>query len=425
LVGGQFDVEVVVLSVPDLFVMPRDPFKLLLPIAGFKNQAATEGPNGTAQFKLTRSTLAANNFRTAFERLKKMPARPSAAFEYLADIVLLFGQEPLTSRKVLSNYCALTDVESGHLSGRRALYVAAKQRVYQWYGEKNVCTSRVAEQYSLRSELDTDTGIFTGTFTPKNSTVNSASDRSPPLATHTRRWFASDVANVSVLVGELVCKGGDAGCLNVGVDISRENSEDFSVAVEQTMLSQNEVEIGYSLSPRLKVLLGPVYMCMIVRCNGSQAALRSIGRGRGTVACEGGDKATILISTQKTNTIAAAERTQALAQEGPSSKTKFVTISEKQKRRCWGAVRAANGMPTAERSRQHIANFKTRATRTELGLRDSALSGLSAMFRMSRYLMLSAGSKSVVNLQGIWADGRKAEWDGDYHLNINLQMHYW
>lgn len=29
------------------------------------------------------------------------------------------------------------------------------------------------------------------------------------------------------------------------------------------------------------------------------------------------------------------------------------------------------------------------------------------------------------NLQGVWADGLDAPWNGDYHLNINLQMCYW
>jgi alpha-L-fucosidase 2 len=28
-------------------------------------------------------------------------------------------------------------------------------------------------------------------------------------------------------------------------------------------------------------------------------------------------------------------------------------------------------------------------------------------------------------LQGLWADGTRSAWNGDYHLNINLQMAYW
>lgn len=29
------------------------------------------------------------------------------------------------------------------------------------------------------------------------------------------------------------------------------------------------------------------------------------------------------------------------------------------------------------------------------------------------------------NLQGLWANATQAPWDGDYHLNINVQMNYW
>ena len=29
------------------------------------------------------------------------------------------------------------------------------------------------------------------------------------------------------------------------------------------------------------------------------------------------------------------------------------------------------------------------------------------------------------NLQGIWAEGIQTPWNGDYHLDINVQMNYW
>ncbi len=30
-----------------------------------------------------------------------------------------------------------------------------------------------------------------------------------------------------------------------------------------------------------------------------------------------------------------------------------------------------------------------------------------------------------LNLQGLWANQLQTPWNGDYHLNINLQMNYW
>ena len=45
-------------------------------------------------------------------------------------------------------------------------------------------------------------------------------------------------------------------------------------------------------------------------------------------------------------------------------------------------------------------------------------------FAHARYLLNAASRPGGLpaNLQGVWADGLHAPWNGDYHLNINLQM---
>jgi hypothetical protein len=77
---------------------------------------------------------------------------------------------------------------------------------------------------------------------------------------------------------------------------------------------------------------------------------------------------------------------------------------------------------------------------------------INQVFQFNRYLLHSGASKAVMNLQGIWADGLhihfilykypiilvnnffiiiyvviglKSAWNGDYHMNINMQMSYW
>jgi hypothetical protein len=50
---------------------------------------------------------------------------------------------------------------------------------------------------------------------------------------------------------------------------------------------------------------------------------------------------------------------------------------------------------------------------------------ISSLFQYGRYLLFTSASRSVTNLQGIWSDGLSSAWNGDYHLNINLQMNYW
>jgi alpha-L-fucosidase 2 len=48
-------------------------------------------------------------------------------------------------------------------------------------------------------------------------------------------------------------------------------------------------------------------------------------------------------------------------------------------------------------------------------------------FLYGRYLLFT-GTRSgamPLNLQGLWADGVQTPWNGDFHLNVNLQMNYW
>jgi len=48
-------------------------------------------------------------------------------------------------------------------------------------------------------------------------------------------------------------------------------------------------------------------------------------------------------------------------------------------------------------------------------------------FQFGRYLLISGTRENTLplNLQGLWANTIKTPWNGDYHLNINLQMNYW
>ncbi|MFU8892855.1 MAG: glycosyl hydrolase family 95 catalytic domain-containing protein [Luteolibacter sp.] len=56
---------------------------------------------------------------------------------------------------------------------------------------------------------------------------------------------------------------------------------------------------------------------------------------------------------------------------------------------------------------------------------DPALATL--YFNFGRYLLISSSRPGTMpaNLQGIWAEGIQTPWNGDYHLDINVQMNYW
>ena len=70
-------------------------------------------------------------------------------------------------------------------------------------------------------------------------------------------------------------------------------------------------------------------------------------------------------------------------------------------------------------------------TPTDKRLRDFQLNNDPAFaalyFQYGRYLMISGTNENSMplNLQGLWANQIQTPWNGDYHLNINVQMNYW
>ena len=48
-------------------------------------------------------------------------------------------------------------------------------------------------------------------------------------------------------------------------------------------------------------------------------------------------------------------------------------------------------------------------------------------FQYGRYLLISSTRRNLLppNLQGLWANTINTPWNGDYHLNINVQMNHW
>ncbi|MDR0749808.1 MAG: glycoside hydrolase family 95 protein [Tannerellaceae bacterium] len=60
--------------------------------------------------------------------------------------------------------------------------------------------------------------------------------------------------------------------------------------------------------------------------------------------------------------------------------------------------------------------------------KDKADPALAALyFQYGRYLLISSTRPGLLppNLQGLWANTLQTPWNGDYHLNINLQMNLW
>ncbi len=84
--------------------------------------------------------------------------------------------------------------------------------------------------------------------------------------------------------------------------------------------------------------------------------------------------------------------------------------------------RVALELPATENSRlptdQRLVSYAR-------GAADPALAAL--YFNFGRYLLISSSRPGGLpaNLQGIWAEEIQTPWNGDWHLDINVQMNYW
>ncbi|SMC95240.1 glycoside hydrolase family 95 protein [Pedobacter africanus] len=109
----------------------------------------------------------------------------------------------------------------------------------------------------------------------------------------------------------------------------------------------------------------------------------------------------------------------------------------------------AGKMAFSKLKAKHIADFQLYYNRCKFQLtqkEDSAIAACSTeerltnfykgkpdvtlpvlYFNFGRYLLISSSRPGNLpaNLQGLWAVEYQTPWNGDYHLNINLQMNYW
>ncbi|MDO5664199.1 MAG: glycoside hydrolase family 95 protein [Bacteroidia bacterium] len=94
--------------------------------------------------------------------------------------------------------------------------------------------------------------------------------------------------------------------------------------------------------------------------------------------------------------------------------------------------------------KQHTQKYQEKFNRVELNLGDQNIvdatdkrlndfqqnndpSFAALYFQFGRYLMICGTNEKTLplNLQGLWANTVQTPWNGDYHLNINVQMNYW
>ena len=110
-------------------------------------------------------------------------------------------------------------------------------------------------------------------------------------------------------------------------------------------------------------------------------------------------------------------------------------------------LKGAEAKPYGKQKSQHITNFQKMFKRVSVQLgqnsradlptderllafakqpeADNALGKL--FFQFGRYLSISSTRVGLLppNLQGLWAQNVQTPWNGDYHLDVNVQMNHW
>lgn len=74
-----------------------------------------------------------------------------------------------------------------------------------------------------------------------------------------------------------------------------------------------------------------------------------------------------------------------------------------------------------------VSNLSTAQRLVRFAKGESDVNLPALYFNFGRYLLISSSRPGGLpaNLQGLWAEEYQTPWNGDYHLNINLQMNYW
>ena len=416
LVGGVFEVDIMPITTADLFVIPRDAFKKMRQI--FTNSSNIprnygEGSVTRDKFNAARTRLMSNDLKGAEGAMWGTLTSKMGMFEYIMDLSFMYNTVPFnqaSTQEKGSHKHAHGDAR--YLGGRGGKIQDLRNLIYG--GNENGLSATEVKDSKLF--LDTKNAIFNSVFTTFGGGKTLRHDRS---------WYMSDVDDV--MIGKLSCLNldhNDEKCLNVAINLNRENSAKFTRKTTINSIKDNTVGVTFELGPSDTEQLPHVVGCVLVKC--MDGSLRKLKEDSPTIACESASASDVYIGIEKEDTLVGAVNAQR-----KGSNWYDADIVRALTTRCWDKVTIVAGRDDRTNRNRHSDSFSVKSTRTKLnfGVKDNAVpssvKSMQGMFQMSRYLMLSAGTKAVSNLQGIWTDGRETNWNGDYHLNINLQMQYW
>ena len=322
--------------------------------------------------------------------------RPDA-HEHLSEILRLLreGKNPEAEALVNAHFtCA--GAGSGHGNGKDVPYGC-----YQTLGELLIDTPSSAGVDVYRRELDLE-----------NARVRVGYLRGP--ISFTRELFASFPARALVMR----LRTDEAGTLNFEARLRRAEravaSSEGGDLVLSGRLSDGNGGDGLRFEARLRALVkGGSVRCAggVLTVDGAEEALLVLTAGTDYSGPIEGDwgGARFQERLRRELTAASVRSFDALyAEHVADYRALFGRVALDL-----GGAEAAS-LPTTERLKLFAE-----------GKPDHALAAL--LFQYGRYLLIASSRPGGLpaNLQGLWAEELQTPWNGDYHLNINVQMNYW
>ena len=143
----------------------------------------------------------------------------------------------------------------------------------------------------------------------------------------------------------------------------------------------------------------------------------------GKLKVDGASEAVVLVS-MKTSYFGEEPEAASMALLEAASKKSFKAL-ESSHLKSFGALFGRVDVDFGHDAEREALPMNERLVAFEKDHDDPSLASL--YYQFGRYLLISSTRPGCLppNLQGIWANTIKTPWNGDYHLNINLQMNLW
>jgi hypothetical protein len=481
LVGGSLYSELVPLSTSDYYVVSRKGIHKRFD-EEFINSENESGKNSQYKaYKSMRASLLQGHHDEALKASNDIKSKGAEGrYEFLGDLIIAFSGDKLKSSSSSNNN------DQGRrkvTQGPRDLQIQSLQKELEKLKEATSMGFKPVPQpedndieHSI-SHLNMENGVA--------STTHVQLINENKLYTHTlhhRSWLST---SSGVLMGSMHChSSNNDGCLGLAFKLDRSarrwEGPLIKAVVEQ--LGRHKLrsdvdsldvvyKLGFNLGPTERELAPHAYVAVAIVCSGSGPQSSSSSSSSSSshnkknkfrthitesniVICHGGHSAWVFISVEKEdslNALKVAKKTYQMKSNGRKENSASASgydknLLQKLKKNAWEKLDkilsfgiTGGGAEIQKILEQKTKNwFQSRMKKQYLQIGPpplfsqkpstvnlSVVSTLSILYQYGRYLLLSGGNKHVMNLQGIWADGISSMWNGDYHLNINLQMSYW